>query len=148
MTREERENALHCLKVMIDEEVCEECNLYGTTGTDHCEADCVRVAIEALKEQSCDDCCNGNQTEKAKLCQKSYIAGMEHTFEDCIRRAVIVHAKKGHWISLNTGKPSPLKDGMTTESVKCSECDEWLTASDEYSCSGRYCPNCGIKMER
>lgn len=51
MTKEERENALHCLKVMIDEEVCEECKLYGTTGTDHCEADCVRVAIEALKKE-------------------------------------------------------------------------------------------------
>lgn len=51
MTREERENALHCLKVMVGEEVCEECELYGTTGTDHCEADCVRVAIEALKKE-------------------------------------------------------------------------------------------------
>jgi len=51
MTREERENALHCLGVMIDEEVCEECNLYGTTGTDHCQADCVRAAIEALKQE-------------------------------------------------------------------------------------------------
>lgn len=49
MTREERENALHCLKVMVGEEVCEECKLYGTTGTDHCESDCVRVAIEALE---------------------------------------------------------------------------------------------------
>lgn len=51
MTKEERENALHCLKVMVGEEVCEECELYGTTGTDHCEADCVRVAIEALKQE-------------------------------------------------------------------------------------------------
>jgi len=51
MTREERENALHCLGVMIDEEVCEECNLYGTTGTEHCQADCVRAAIEALKQE-------------------------------------------------------------------------------------------------
>jgi hypothetical protein len=33
---------------MIDEEVCEECPLYGTTGTDHCEKDCVRLAINAL----------------------------------------------------------------------------------------------------
>lgn len=49
MTREERENAMHCLRVMVEEEVCEECKLYGTTGTDHCEADCVRVAIEALE---------------------------------------------------------------------------------------------------
>lgn len=55
MTREERENALHCLKVMIDEEVCEECNLYGATGTDHCEKDCVRVAIKALEQEPCED---------------------------------------------------------------------------------------------
>lgn len=56
MTREERENAVHCLKVMIDEEVCEECKLYGTTGTDHCEKDCVRLAIEALEQEPCEDC--------------------------------------------------------------------------------------------
>lgn len=51
MTREDRENVLHCLKVMIDEEVCEKCNLYGTTGTDHCEKDCVRMAIQMLAKQ-------------------------------------------------------------------------------------------------
>lgn len=55
--------------------------------------------------------------------------------------------KTGHWISVNTGNPSCIKDGMVTESVRCSECDEWLTASDEYACYGRYCPNCGAKME-
>ena len=54
--------------------------------------------------------------------------------------------KTGYWISMNTGKPSHIKDRMTTESVKCSKCDEWLTASDEYACNGSYCPNCGIKM--
>ncbi len=35
------------------------------------------VILKALEEQPCEKCCNGNQTEKAKLCQKSYIAGME-----------------------------------------------------------------------
>ncbi len=62
MTREERENALHCLKVMIDEEVCEECDLYGTTGTDHCEKDCVRVAIKALEQQPCEDAISRERT--------------------------------------------------------------------------------------
>ena len=55
--------------------------------------------------------------------------------------------KTGHWINIKTEKQSYTKDGMTTESVKCSECDEWLTASDEYACYGRYCPNCGVMME-
>lgn len=49
MTKEEKKNVLHCLKVMADEEVCEECDLYGTTGTDHCEFDCVKLAIEAIE---------------------------------------------------------------------------------------------------
>lgn len=38
----------HCLKVMVDCEVCEECNLYGMTGTDHCENDCVYGALDII----------------------------------------------------------------------------------------------------
>lgn len=38
----------HCLLVMIDCELCEECNLYGTTGTDHCEHDCVDGALHII----------------------------------------------------------------------------------------------------
>lgn len=38
----------HCLKVMVDQEVCEECNLYGTTGEDHCEHDCVVGALDII----------------------------------------------------------------------------------------------------
>lgn len=48
MNSADKQAVLHCLKSMIDEEVCEECPLYGTTGTDHCEEDCVRLAINAL----------------------------------------------------------------------------------------------------
>ena len=55
MNSVEKETVLHCLKSMIDEEVCEECPLYGTTGTDHCEKDCVRLAINALEQFPCTD---------------------------------------------------------------------------------------------
>lgn len=34
-------------------------------------------------QEPCSNCCNGNQIEKAKLCQKSYLAGMEHKQEQC-----------------------------------------------------------------
>lgn len=51
MNSADKQAVLHCLKSMIDEEVCEECPLYGTTGTDHCEKDCVRLAIEALEQE-------------------------------------------------------------------------------------------------
>ena len=40
----------HCLKVMVDCEVCEECNFYGTTGTDHCEHDCVCGALDIINK--------------------------------------------------------------------------------------------------
>ena len=55
MNSVEKEAVLHCLKAMIDEEVCEECPLYGTTGTDHCEKDCVRLAINALEQEPYED---------------------------------------------------------------------------------------------
>lgn len=45
------QNAIHCMKAIICEEVCEECDYYGKTGIDHCEADAVRMAIKALEEQ-------------------------------------------------------------------------------------------------
>ena len=45
------QNAIHCMKAMICEAVCEECDYYGKTGTDHCEADAVRMAIKALEAQ-------------------------------------------------------------------------------------------------
>lgn len=33
-------------------------------------------------------------------------------------------------------------------SAYCSLCGEWLTASDEYHVVGKYCPNCGARMEK
>jgi len=92
--------------------------------------------------ESIDDCNSDGLT--GIFC--SYDAG--ERFKEYIKKLPPATPQKmGHWISMNTGKPSHLKDGMSTESVKCSECDEWLTASDEYACNGNYCPNCGIKME-
>ena len=43
----------------------------------------VAELLEELEQEPCEDCCNGDQEEKAKLCQKSYLAGMEHRQEPC-----------------------------------------------------------------
>ena len=40
-----------------------------------------------------------------------------------------------------------MENGEPLASSYCSECGEWLVASDEYSMKGRYCPNCGAKIE-
>lgn len=57
------EDIKHCLKVMVDCEVCEECNLYGTTGTDHCEHDCVYGALDIIdKYQKIEQIVNSKTT--------------------------------------------------------------------------------------
>ena len=63
----------------------------------------------------------------------------------------VAPVKRGQWISdapgKRFGKPVRLdKDGCPVDSCHCSECGEWLTASDEYPARGRYCPNCGAIM--
>ena len=45
------QEAIHCMKFVTEEEVCEECHIYGETGTDHCFADAHRLAIETLEKQ-------------------------------------------------------------------------------------------------
>ena len=55
--------------------------------------------------------------------------------------------KKGEWIDDN-GANVPLdRDGYTTGMCRCSVCNDWMIASDEYEVRGRYCPNCGAKMK-
>lgn len=62
--------------------------------------------------------------------------------------ADVAPVRRGRWINADTGKPVRLdKDGCPVKSCHCSECGDWLTASDEYPARGRYCPNCGAKMD-
>lgn len=44
--------AIYCLKADSEShsEVCEECNLHGLVGCDHCQNDAIEVAIKALEE--------------------------------------------------------------------------------------------------
>ena len=158
MTREERENVLHCLKAINDEEVCEECNLYGTTGTDHCQYDMVKLAIEALSEPT--------KTEPTTLTE-NMINGEVLTmiFPDITESAreneyyldkdgdnlTYIHID-GDWIS------KPYKGNFTTPTrpkAKWIKVDEHLY---ECSCCGynyrnydgqvmKFCMNCGAVME-
>lgn len=46
------EIALYCMKAYSEyhNEVCEECAIYGETGTDHCFEDALYMAIKALEQ--------------------------------------------------------------------------------------------------
>ena len=61
----------------------------------------------------------------------------------------VVHA---HWVS-EESKSVGWSVGWDNEifgcpesTCYCSHCGKWLTASDEYHVTGKYCPNCGANM--
>jgi hypothetical protein len=64
-------------------------------------------------------------------------------FNNTVDAVEVVH---GRWIN-SRGEIVPLDEGCPVSSCNCSVCGEWLTASDEYACFGKYCPNCGAKMD-
>lgn len=104
--------------------------------------------LPSITAQYCEDCVSRSDVLAIARDSCLDLDSYEDTREFCdeindLPPVTPPHPKVGHWISLDTGKPSHLKDGMTTEGVKCSDCGEWLIASVEYACFGRYCPNCG-----
>ena len=72
-----------------------------------------------------------------------------------IPAADVAPVRHGRW--LDRPKNQGLKDeeigtvgmvyGEPWSSCYCSECGEWLVASDEYAVKGNYCANCGAKMD-
>lgn len=72
----------HCLKVMVDCEVCEECNLYGTTGTDHCEHDCVCGALDII-----------NKYQKIREIIKDWEDGRFSDVVGCLRVKAVLDGK-------------------------------------------------------
>ena len=133
MTKEEKEAVLHCLRSMIDEELCEECPLYGTTGTDHCEKDCVRLAIEALEQEPCEDAtlkeifCMGCEYKEQKPCEDAIsrreaisIAGIATLSVN----QVVTALKK--LPPVNPQKPiCPIKNGTPLKAIEQKPKSEW-----------------------
>ena len=130
------------------------------------------------KLESCEDCCNGIQTEKAKLCQKSYLAGMEHNepCEDCVSIEDVIGYLCTHCPDdaecfedcddikalkqLPPVTPQPKTghwewvqyDGNPNiGNWHCSECQTIIPHMPEETDNTpiyKWCPMCGAKMER
>ena len=56
-----------------------------------------------------------------------------------------VEKMRGEWIGDNEEKVGTI-DGVPVKSATCSVCGNWLVGSDEYDCSGHFCPACGAPM--
>ena len=65
---------------------------------------------------------------------------------DSIPGVDAVEVVHGRWIDCKGNTVGIDTDGCPVSSCNCNVCGEWLTASDEYACIGKYCPNCGAKM--
>ena len=56
-----------------------------------------------------------------------------------------VEKMRGEWI--DDGEKVPVdENGCPRDWAKCSVCGEYLTASEEYDCTGHFCPACGSPM--
>ena len=62
-----------------------------------------------------------------------------------VSRERVEKSWRGEWIGDNDERVGTI-DGSPTKSATCSVCGNWLVGSDEYDCSGHFCPACGRAM--
>ena len=93
---------------------------------------------------------------RSYVCNDPYIA--DWRFDEIIESLPaddVAPVRHGRWVDRpkNQGLKDEeigtvgMVDGEPWSSCYCSECGEWLVASDEYAVKGNYCPNCGAKMD-
>ena len=87
-----------------------------------------------------------------KIIQNSVDGCAEHwagLIADGLLENGVVFQQKGHWVDENSDPVEwdEMNAGCPLRSCCCSACGEWLVGSDEYAVFGKYCPNCGAKME-
>ena len=82
------------------------------------------------------------------VCNIDYSVGL--SADDRPKECPLQEVKHAHWADCK-GKPIELDSNGYTKveslGLWCSHCHEWLVPSDEYIVVGRYCPNCGAKMD-
>lgn len=62
-----------------------------------------------------------------------------------VSREQVEKVWRGEWIGDNDEKVGTI-DGSPIKSATCSACGNWLVGSNEYDCSGYFCPTCGSPM--
>lgn len=142
MTREEKEAVLHCLRVLIDEALCEECPLYDKTGTNYCGKDCVRLVIKALEQQTCGDAVSREAVLGLFADNADAVRPYSKTWEEVkALPSVNPQSNVGHWIYDDT-----------TNNWRCDKCGETpktmgYVGTDKFMAEHfKFCNHCGAKM--
>ena len=82
----------------------------------------------------------GVDTEKAHSAIDIALAALRP-----VTREQVEKVWRGEWIGDDDEKVGII-DGSPMKSATCSACGNWLVGSDEYDCSGYFCPACGRAM--
>ena len=107
-------------------------------------------AIALLNEQyeTCKriyDCSADQRKSYPNVPQFMEALGMALTALRPVSREQVEKVWRGEWIGDNDERVGTI-DGSPTKSATCSVCGNWLVGSDEYDCSGHFCPACGRAM--
>ena len=107
-------------------------------------------AIALLNEQyeTCKriyDCSADQRKSYPNVPQFMEALGMALSALRHVSREHVEKVWRGEWIGDNDERVGTI-DGSPTKSATCSVCGNWLVGSDEYDCSGHFCPACGRAM--
>lgn len=103
-------------------------------------AESKKMRLEALVYN--DDCKYGNYAMYSG--ELSFVNAALSALRP-VSREQVEKVWKGEWIGDNDEKVGTI-DGSPIKSSTCSVCGNWLVGSDEYDCSGHFCPACGRAM--
>lgn len=163
--------AVYCLKADSEShsEVCEECDLYGVVGCDHCHEDAMELAIKALKDVqqyraigTPEECRKSVDICKAMAERRISLENMENymKFEDeCVKRGFTFNSmlearekqtakralhqgcydKNGEWNEWNGINGKPYE--------LCPSCRVNLCCEMPLDIKPKYCKNCGQKLD-
>lgn len=77
--------ALHCMKSASElrGELCEECQIYGQTGSDHCYEDALRYVIDMLEQEPNLDKIRAEIEELDRYYDNDYFSGNRDAMYKC-----------------------------------------------------------------
>lgn len=146
-----KEIALYCMKSAseLKKELCEECTIYGQTGSDHCYEDALQYVIAMLEQQPCEDCVSRQAVDDAIY---DYSRSCDVNYDQIMKAidnlpSVTPQPKVGEWLEREV-IDSSYKVIDEWQSARCSVCDRYHTTPYMYYFSHyKFCPNCGAQME-
>lgn len=99
-----------------------------------------QATIKRITEICCDGCDNCNGV-RCHACKIDYATAVVDTMP-------AIEPKRGEWLDVDGGRARVEVEGSNIYPIDahCSECGNWLVASDEYLVPGNYCPVCSADM--